>query len=348
MDGMTDHRPPRLLLVEDNADTASLITETLEDHFGAGCVYSCALIADAKDVDPNEIDMVLTDMTLPDGNGLELLNYFLQRKSDMPVVLVTADGVLESAMMAIRRGAYDYIVKAGDYLFAIPLIVEKNMAIWRTKQENRRLEEELTRTLEEVRIKNQQLEDAVQKLKMMAATDPLTGLSNRRSFGQALVRRFAEAQRHEHDLTCVMIDIDHFKSINDALGHQAGDDLLQITARILEAQCRRSDIAGRFGGDEFIVLLPKTNVTIAKQVAGRISEEFIARIAKRFGQWEGSSEITLSMGIAMLRDSNPASPDQFVVCADTALYRAKQGGRSQVAVYSQSPRIKSDGVTHSA
>ena len=344
--GMPHPTSPRLLLVEDDTDTASLMAETLEDHFGSGCVHTCASVADAKAIDPNDYDMVLTDMYLPDGSGLELLNYFLKQKPHMPIVLVTADGVLESAMMAIRRGAYDYIVKAGDYLFAIPLIVEKNLAIWRTKQENRRLEVELTKTLEEVRVKNQQLEEAVLKLKTMAATDPLTGLSNRRSFGQALVRRFAEAQRYATDLACVMIDVDHFKLVNDALGHQAGDDLLQIVAGILEVQSRRSDIAGRFGGDEFVLLLPKTNIEIAKQVGSRISEEFAVKVRSRFSQWAEIDRISLSMGVATLCHSHPDNPDQLVVCADVALYRAKQAGKGRLAIYGDLPQTVPDGSSH--
>lgn len=336
----------RLLLVEDDADTASLIAETLQDHFGGGCVTILSNLAAARAVDPKDIDLVLTDMNLPDGSGLELLDHLLQRRVDLPVVVVTAEGVLENATKAIRRGAYDYIVKAGEYLFAIPLIVEKNLAIWRTKQENIHLHERLTKTLEEVRVKNSQLEEAVRQLKDMAATDPLTGLHNRRSFAMALSRCFAEARRYGHDLACVMIDLDNFKQINDTLGHQAGDDLLQLTGRILENQCRRSDVAGRFGGDEFVLLLPQADEGTAKQVAQRVCDEFNSTVKGVLGGWDVAQQVSMSMGLATLTRSQSDDPEQLVGYADLALYRAKQAGKSNLMVYGEGAGNPADLAEH--
>lgn len=330
---MSEEQTPRILLVEDDADTAALIAETLEDHFGSGCVRTCALLADATAVDVGTIDIVLSDMNLPDGSGLKLLNHLLRKRPDLPVILVTAEGILENAIAAIRRGAYDYIVKAGEYLFTIPLIVEKNLAIWRTKQENQRLHGQLSKMLEEVQVKNRQLERAVDKLKAMASTDPLTGLYNRRSFGQALARCFAEADRYRHDLACIMIDIDNFKQINDAMGHQAGDRLLRLASRVLRAQCRRSDVVGRFGGDEFVVLLPQTDEKTAVQVAKRIGEEFRLGVDRvlQGSLFKGG----LSMGVATMNSAKPSGHQEFLSCSDTALYRAKQAGKGRVVAYSE-------------
>lgn len=334
---MATHHPSslRLLLVEDDPDTAFLLAEALQDYFGVGCVQTCSTVAEGKDADVSRIDMVLSDINLPDGSGLDLLDHFLRVRPDLPVVLVTAEGVLENAAIAIRRGAYDYIVKAGDYLFTIPLIVEKNMAIWRTKQENRHLQAQLTQTLEEVRVKNNQLEEAVRQLETMAATDPLTGLSNRRSFEQSLERCFAEAVRYGHDLACVMIDLDNFKLINDTLGHQAGDHLLRKAAGILEAQCRRSDVAGRLGGDEFVLLLPQADATTASQVARRVSDEFNATVRAMVGASPIAGQVGLSMGVASLQLSRPTGTAQMLAHADQALYQAKQAGKSCVKVYTE-------------
>ena len=337
VNAMTSYNPQslRLLLVEDDPDTAFLLAETLQDYFGTGCVQTCSTVAEGKDADISDIDMVLSDINLPDGSGLELLDHFLRLRPDIPVVLVTAEGVLENAATAIRRGAYDYIVKAGDYLFTIPLIVEKNWAIWRTKQENRHLQAQLTQTLEEVRVKNNQLEEAVHQLKTMAATDPLTGLNNRRSFEQSLGRCFAEAVRYGHDLACVMIDLDNFKMINDTLGHQAGDELLRKTASILEAQCRRSDVAGRLGGDEFVLLLPQADATTACQVAQRVSDEFSTAVLAMVKGSPLVGQIGLSMGVASLKRSRPTGTSQMLAHADQALYKVKQAGKSGVKVYAR-------------
>ncbi len=330
---MTMTSPPKLLLVEDDGDTASLIMETLADHFGPGNVQHITHVSAAYQVDLARIDLVLSDMNLPDGTGLELLGRLLARRPDLPVVLVTAESILENAITAIRNGAYDYVLKAGDYLFDIPVIVEKNLALWRVKQENQRLNAKLQHTLEEVNVKNRQLEQAVQQLQTMAATDPLTGLANRRAFNQALGRYFADAMRQGNDLAVIMVDMDNFKRLNDTLGHQRGDEILQAMAQCLLASCRRSDVIGRFGGDEFVVVLPQTDPLVARQVGQRIFDAFANHLHHGAGQDAASCDVSLSMGIACLSLTQPQTPDQLLAQADHALYRAKQQGKSRSAIY---------------
>jgi diguanylate cyclase (GGDEF)-like protein len=258
----------------------------------------------------------------------------LRRKPGLPVVIVTGEGSLEIAMQAIRHGAYDYVVKVGHYLDTIPLIVQKNLAIWRTKRENERLRERLENTLAEVRVKNEQLQQAVQRLEAIATTDPLTGLANRRALEQALERCFAEAARYGGDLACLMIDLDNFKHLNDAFGHQTGDEVLRRTARLLEACCRRSDVAARYGGDEFVVLLPKTDQDTARQVAQRIAREYDAAVRTLLGgRAPAARRIGVSMGLACLRHARAATADQLVCQADQALYRAKETGKMRICVY---------------
>ncbi|MDP6060901.1 MAG: diguanylate cyclase [Pirellulaceae bacterium] len=331
-EAMTDNTRLQLLLVENDAHAASMVRKTLEDHFPAGNIICCATCTEAVAVDLNQIDLVLSVMDLPDGTGLELLASLLGQRPDLPVVLVTDVAVMETAVEAIRRGAYDYIIKTGDYLFAIPLVVEKNLAIWRTKQENLRLAGQVTRTLEQVRIKNHQLESLVHELETMAATDPLTGLVNRRAFGKAMEQSFAECTRYDHDLACIMIDLDRFKQLNDTLGHQRGDEVLQRTARVLQAYCRQCDIAGRFGGDEFILLLPETNAVTAENVARRIGEKFATDTAQLCGGDPSTHRLAMSMGLATLSLTKPSSPEQLIAHADNALYRAKQTNSTCVVV----------------
>jgi diguanylate cyclase (GGDEF)-like protein len=324
---------PRLLLVEDDPDAACLMQETLHDHFGADCTRHCSTVTQALLVDLTTIDLVLSDMNLPDGTGMELLEQQLQQRPDLPVVLVTAENVMENAITAIKHGAYDYVVKAGDYLFALPIVVEKNLALWHTKQENQRLGAELQRTLDQVQVKNQQLEQAITKLELMAATDPLTCLANRRCFGQTLESRFADALRHDHDIVCLMIDLDGFKQLNDSLGHQQGDRMLQLAARVLNANCRRSDVAGRFGGDEFIVVLPQTDENTASQVAMRIRDDFHGAAEAELSSKTFTGKLTMSMGLATMVGSKAATPEQLIGRADHALYRAKQAGKTRLMVY---------------
>lgn len=327
---------PRILLVEDDPDTAALIQETLTDAFGGSGCDCVANVAQAVAQDPAHYDLILSDMNLPDGSGLDVMTHLLQRRPDLPIVLVTAEGKLDNAMRAIRHGAYDYVVKAGDYLFSIPVIVEKNLAIWRTKRENQRLQEQLEQTLADLQVKNQQLEEAVSQLESMAATDALTALANRRAFNSAVDRAFAEARRYGRDLACLMIDLDGFKAVNDLLGHQRGDDLLQLAGRVLQANCRRSDIAARYGGDEFVVLMPQTDAPTARTVARRIAVEFIDtahRLLATEPPAAPTPEVTMSMGLATLAQSRPIDADQLIAHADHALYRAKQAGKTRLVLY---------------
>jgi diguanylate cyclase (GGDEF)-like protein len=318
---------PRILLIEDDPDAAALLHETIIDHFQADRCTLAGSLAAARRAELAEVDLVICDINLPDGSGLDLLVEMLAQRSDLPVVIVTSESGLDVAMEAIRRGAYDYVVKVGDYLFTVPLVVEKNLEVWRTKQDNRRLQHELEQMLNELQYKNAELEEAVAKLEQLACTDPLTGLANRRHFQDALDQKFAESQRKGRDLACAMIDLDHFKALNDNLGHQRGDRLLRTTARVLEANCRSSDIAGRYGGDEFVLLMPDTDPDTAVQI--------IQRVRRRFR--EDTQAITtdeyrceMSIGIATVSLNRPAHGDQLIAIADAALYQAKGEGRGRI------------------
>ncbi len=249
------------------------------------------------------------------------------------MLLVTDESVLETAVEAIRRGAYDTIAKTPEYLSAIPLVVEKNLAIWRTKQDSQHLASRLTRALKQLRFKNRQIERMVSELHRTAAMDPLTSLANRRAIG----RMFAECHRHQRDLACIMIDLDGFKQLNDTLGHQRGDEFLQCTAGILHRYCRQSDTAGRFGCDEFIVLLPETDLATAQRVARRIGERYRLETARLCTDGTVNHHLTTSLGLATMAHSRPSSHEQLMAHADQALYRAKQAGKTCVMVCQDDP-----------
>jgi diguanylate cyclase (GGDEF)-like protein len=325
--------PPRLLLVEDDLDTAELIRECLEDHFSEGCVRSVFRLEEAREVDPEDFDLVLSDMNLPDGSGLELLDEMLAKREDLPIVFVTGEGILENAIAAIRGGAYDYVVKAGDYLFAIPLVVEKNLELWKTKRDNIRLHEELESRIAEIDEKNRQLEEAVKQLETVAATDPLTGLFNRRAFQRTMEQSFAEAVRHDHDTSCLMLDLDGFKQLNDAFGHQYGDRILIVAAKVLSAHSRRSDTAGRFGGDEFIVVMPQTDLDTAKSVAERVLQQFEADARAALSDVAYRGAVSMSMGLASLAHTQASNPEALIAAADHALYAAKAAGKGHIQTY---------------
>jgi diguanylate cyclase (GGDEF)-like protein len=189
---------------------------------------------------------------------------------------------------------------------------------------NRQLDRDLERALADLKDKNAQLEQ-------LAATDPLTSLYNRRHFGRVLDQLFSEAARYDDDLACVMIDLDGYKPINDAFGHAIGDQLLVVAGRVISANMRRMDIAARYGGDEFILLLPRTNCQDAARVTERIREEYALASAAVLMREKG---VTMSVGIASLLSSHPGRADELVNMADTALYKAKEAGRNRCVILS--------------
>lgn len=167
------------------------------------------------------------------------------------------------------------------------------------------------------------------KVETLATTDPLTGLSNRRRFDELLNEAIARAERFSRKLTILMVDADHFKKVNDTYGHGVGDQVLQRIAGVLTAEARRTDVVGRYGGEEFIVLLDETDVPGALQVAERIRQRIADEVVR--GDF-GELSVTVSMGLATL-PVHAAEKLELLACADQALYDAKESGRNRVQVH---------------
>jgi len=191
--------------------------------------------------------------------------------------------------------------------------------------------DEIGHTHQQVVALNSDLEQRVMErtaqLRELAAREPLTGLYNRRHFSEVLSRRFAEARRYGTDLSLMMIDMDNFKSINDRLGHLVGDEVLIMTALTISSQLRAPDLAARFGGDEFIVLMPHTDHQQADHLARRIIRLFEQEQAKK----DLGTPLSLSIGVASLGCTNAESDDDLVRFVDRALYDAKKLGKNRVS-----------------
>jgi two-component system cell cycle response regulator len=325
----------RLLVIEDDPDQRELLRLTLEEHFGQGTVVGVDSITSALRQDLAAFDLILSDYNLPDGTGIELVEK-IKTRCQTPVILVTGENVGRIAADAVRRGATDYVVKFGDYLFTIPLIVEKNLTVAKVERENKLLRHELELALSEVRTKNLQLEETLRRVEQAAATDPLTGLYNRRHFGKVIEQLFSEAQRYNNDLSCVMIDLDGYKQLNDSFGHQVGDQLLVVAARAITMNLRKMDVAARYGGDEFVLLLPRAATDEAATVVRRICADFgnaSAALLRR------NSGVTMSVGIGSLNGDDVAGTEQLVSRADSALYCAKAQGRNRVIISGNSTAL---------
>ena len=170
---------------------------------------------------------------------------------------------------------------------------------------------------------------AVDKIKQVSDTDDLTGLYNMRAFSSMLQRAFQQSVRHGHPLSMIMVDSDNLKNVNDSLGHEAGNRLLQHLVRCVRDELRGSDVMARFGGDEFVILLPETNRRGAHELAERIRKSVES---SRFDARGNDFNITISLGIASYPDDG-GNLEVILDKADKAMYRAKKQGRNRVAAY---------------
>ena len=328
------HTPcPNILIVDDDSDHSTLVVDSLMMYYHEPKTGQVVCVTNGTDClaqDMERFDIILLDLNLPDMTGLDVLEKIIAR-ADVPVIFVTGQNDMATASRAIEQGAQDYVVKQGQYLLSIPAIVQKNLRLHKLKVERDSLQQELQWMLKELQHKNDQLEESMRQLKIMATTDSLTGLANRRHFGEQLDRQFNEAVRYGNDLSCVMIDLDHYKQFNDTLGHQAGDKLLQTMAEEIRQVLRASDIAARYGGDEFILLLPQTSAADALPVLNRIREG-VARQLEQQGL-ATKVPVTLSVGVASLRADFPDDEDTLVSMADKALYKAKELGKDRIVTF---------------
>lgn len=249
--------------------------------------------------DPPSI--VVLDLVMPGIDGLELCRRIRSRPKAqyIYVIILTAKTSKETLAAGFEAGADDYIRKPFD-LDELRYRVQSGKRIIE-------LEREVTR---------------------LASRDWLTGLLNRRCFIERLETEISRAEREGTDLSLVIADIDHFKKVNDTWGHQAGDLVLREFASRLTSLCRPYDFAGRYGGEEFTVCLPRTTKDQATAVADRIRNGIEAlRVPLAGGP---CVSVTASFGIASLADVGRGDVDALIREADEALYRAKAAGRNRV------------------
>jgi diguanylate cyclase (GGDEF)-like protein len=193
--------------------------------------------------------------------------------------------------------------------------------------------EEIRRFAAELAMTNRRLQDA-------ALLDPLTGIPNRRYAMDRIQQEWAAAERGARPLACMLIDVDHFKRINDTHGHDVGDLVLQRVADTLKHGARTHDVICRIGGEEFLVICPDTDASAAGQCAERLRQ---AVGAMRIALGSTTLTLTISIGVAAM-DAGMSSPDSMIKASDQAVYAAKQAGRNRICVY----RARSAAPIHAA
>jgi len=317
-----------VLIVDENPSRQASFGLALRRYFchaGDDLVTAVSSAREALALDLSRFHAIVMNYNQPDMPGLELAEQ-LAARSGRPVVVVGGPNDPREADAALRLGAQEYVPAGGDAA-ALPLLIEKSLRQFEVRRENQRLQEQLAAMLKELQDKNAQLLS-------MAHVDPLTNLANRRRFNELLTRSFNEAMRYGFDLTCCMCDLDDFKKFNDALGHPRGDELLQMTSDLIASGLRSTDVAARYGGDEFVLLLPHTSVDRAVAVCQRIRGR-LARASRKFAfPSQGlhiGHRVTISIGIASVHADHPKTAEDLVAMADRALYTAKGNGKNRIA-----------------
>jgi len=274
----------------------------------------------------NPHPLVLTDIRMGGMSGMELLTEIRGINSETQVLIMTSFASLETAMEALRLGAYDYMVKPFEDLDLVTATISR-------AAEKFRLSREIESLIEALKEKNEELESKNRILAAQASYDGLTQLYNHRHFQEALATEVCRSERHGHSFSLVFMDIDEFKTYNDTHGHLKGDVLLRTIGDILKDLLRKGDMPARYGGDEFIVLLPETDKEAGKVVAERI------RIAIESHPFHGQEvqpggKVTVSVGLATFPGDGSDS-NSLVQSADKALYESKAAGKNIVNVASQ-------------
>ena len=226
-----------------------------------------------------------------------------------------------------RQGKDELVVLAHVFNEMVQAI-QGQTAQLETEVKNRT--EQLSNTNQELERANTKLAEANEQLELLANTDPLTGLANRRSFQETLGFELRRSKRTHSPLSVLMIDVDHFKSYNDANGHPAGDQVLVQIAKILKATLRNTDVVSRYGGEEFTILLPDTAAEPAKAVAQKLRDTVRSYPFPGAGESQPEGRVTISIGVATAPEDGDTTIS-IVIAADRALYVAKGLGRDQVA-----------------
>ncbi|HEX7089803.1 MAG TPA: diguanylate cyclase [Longimicrobiales bacterium] len=296
----------RILVVDDSPDNLEIISTRLRF-----CGYEVETASRGEQalarVQAHPPDLILLDVMLPGIDGYEVARRI---KSDpslpfIPIILVTVRDTTRDKVAGLDAGADDYLTK--------PINFPELEARVRSMLRIRRLQTEL--------------QEKNKELAQLSISDGLTGLYNHRHSQEVLHEEFERAKRTGEPVAVAMFDLDHFKEVNDTHGHQVGDRVLQEMAEILRRTAREIDKLGRYGGEEFIAILPDTDLDDAAVFAERVRQDVARHL---FPADDTVFRMTVSAGVAVFPDRGIITPPDLIRRADQALYAAKEAGRNRV------------------
>jgi diguanylate cyclase (GGDEF)-like protein len=308
---MTATRPHHILVVDDEPVNLTLLSKRLAQR---GYQVSTAESADQAlaVINADRPDIVLLDIFMPKVSGVDLLRTLRESEPTkaLPVILVSALGDTSHIVRGLAEGANDYVTKPVNQ----PILVARIEALLRSSAMVRRLEVQ------------------TEILSRLAAYDELTGVYNRRSLFHALENEVSRSGRYGRDLSVLLLDIDHFKSVNDEYGHPLGDVVLRAVAQRAFEALRSCDTLCRYGGEEFCAILPETNATGGVRAAERVR---LAVECTPFQVNDKALTMSVSIGVSAWKGARGDKVPDLLAAADRALYVAKNAGRNRVHLYDE-------------
>jgi diguanylate cyclase (GGDEF)-like protein len=299
---------PLVLVVEDDLSTREALVDYLQPHLEV--IWAAdgeAALMQARDHSP---DVIVMDLSMPKRDGMSALQELHKdmRTRGMPVIFVSSSGDERTRVRCLELGADDFVAKPAG---------------------GRELLARIERTLRHAKER--------QELQALAQLDGLTGLYNFRAMYERLEAELARAHRYGHPLALIMLDLDHLKAVNDQFGHEAGNAAIRLLARQLRLELREVDFAARYGGDEFVILLPHQTDAEAVILAERLR---VSLLKAPLHTPDGPRHLTMSIGIAAHRDSVVYDDAAALLdAADGALYDAKRRGRDRICCAAPGPLV---------
>jgi two-component system cell cycle response regulator len=299
-----------VLIIDDSDSVRQRIIEVLGDEPRVTQVLTASDgIAGFKLLMEHPVDLILCDLIMPILDGFKFLALKQTRAefADVPVIMLTGEEDVRAKVRGLEAGASDYLTK--------PFDAHELLARVRIHLKLKQLQDDL-------RDKNQRLEQ-------LTRTDELTGLNNRRFFMEMLRNEFRRSERYGTPVVYVMVDVDHFKKVNDTHGHLVGDRALVAVSQVLTRTARSQDVLGRYGGEEFGIIMPHTELKggeLAAERHRRLIEETVLQLDS------GPLKVTASFGLATFPRPDIRRVEDLIEMADQALYAAKDAGRNRVGV----------------
>ena len=298
-----DHSTPlTVLVIEDHPDQRELLMIVLQKE-GYRVIAAANGVEALEKLEKEPVQIVLSDIMMPKMNGFELINKIRSNPAfkNIYLILITARIQEGDRVRGLDLGADDYITKPFSF----------------------------SELLARVRVGSRVVQYQ-QHLEYQTLIDALTGLFNRRAFEKKIEEEFERAKRYHHPLSLLIADIDNFKTINDTYGHHAGDQVLKGIAEALRDKSRRSDFASRYGGEEFVLILPETDLENALQAAKKMVAEIKGQ---SFGTPTRSFSLTISVGISSTSNKDYSEWEEMLQDADQALYLAKNKGKNRAEFF---------------